>query len=70
MYANGRIGVLDVLDSQRTLYSAQDQLARSDQALAVSLITLYKALGGGWEVAPPARETATTKKASAASQPK
>jgi multidrug efflux system outer membrane protein len=70
MYANGLIGVLDVLDSQRTLYSAQDQLARSDQALAVSLITLYKALGGGWEVAPPAPEAATTRKASATSQPK
>jgi len=39
-----------VLESQRSLYAAEDQLVQSERAVAVSLIALYKALGGGWEV--------------------
>jgi NodT family efflux transporter outer membrane factor (OMF) lipoprotein len=52
-YANGLASFLDVLDAERTLYATQDQLAQSDRTIAVNLITLYKALGGGWDVAPP-----------------
>lgn len=39
---------LEVLASQRTLYQAQDQLAQSETNIRGDLITLYKALGGGW----------------------
>ena len=39
------------LDSQRALYTAQDELVQSEQAVAANLMALYKALGGGWEVA-------------------
>ena len=49
LYGQGLGGFLDVLDSERSIYQAQDQLVQSDQALAANLIALYKALGGGWE---------------------
>ncbi|MFZ1056207.1 MAG: efflux transporter outer membrane subunit [Opitutaceae bacterium] len=48
-FAEGRVNYLDVLDAQRSLYEAEDQLAVSDQTVSVDLIALYKALGGGWE---------------------
>ena len=38
-----------VLDTQRSLLQAQDILAQSDSAISLDLVTLYKALGGGWE---------------------
>ena len=38
----------DVLDTQRSLLSYQDQLAQSDGSLITYVIQLYKALGGGW----------------------
>jgi len=59
LYRNGRVNYLDVLDVQRTLYQADDQLAASDQAVALDLIVLYKALGGGWEVRGALQPSAT-----------
>ena len=47
LYTRGLQDFLAVLDSQRALYSAEDQLVQSEQAAATHLITLYKALGGG-----------------------
>jgi len=52
MYQYGRVSFLDVLDARRSLYQADDLLASSDQGVAVDLIALYKALGGGWESLP------------------
>jgi NodT family efflux transporter outer membrane factor (OMF) lipoprotein len=49
LYANGLTDFLHVLDSERSLYQAQDALAQSDRAVAANLISLYKSLGGGWE---------------------
>ena len=49
------LGVADfltVLDAERTLLSAQDQLADSDSRTATALVAVYKTLGGGWELAP------------------
>ncbi len=46
-----RYGVTDfltVLDAERTMLEAQDQLAQSRITTATSLIDLYEALGGGW----------------------
>jgi outer membrane protein TolC len=51
-YLQGLADFLSVLDAQRSLYAAQDALARSEQALATSAIALYKALGGGWSPEP------------------
>ena len=56
-YRLGRVAFLDVLDARRSLYLAEDDLAQSDEAVAVDLIALYKALGGGWETPPQARAT-------------
>jgi multidrug efflux system outer membrane protein len=50
-----RFGVADfltVLDAERTLLAAQDQLADSETRTATAIVAVYKALGGGWEVAP------------------
>ncbi len=50
LYQNGVGDFIDVLDAQRELYSTQDALAVSEGDLNTSLIQLYKAIGGGWEV--------------------
>jgi outer membrane protein, multidrug efflux system len=52
LYKNGLDTFLDVLTSQNTLLLAQESLVTSEQAVSTDLVTLYKALGGGWEVAP------------------
>lgn len=59
LYIRGLQDFLTVLDSQRALYSAEDQLVQSEQAMAAYLIALYKALGGGWEVSAPAGDALT-----------
>jgi NodT family efflux transporter outer membrane factor (OMF) lipoprotein len=51
-YRQGVIDFLNVLDAQRSLFESQDQLADSDRAVTTSLVAIYKALGGGWELAP------------------
>ena len=40
---------LRVLLSERALCQAEDELARSDLAVANHRVALYKALGGGWK---------------------
>jgi NodT family efflux transporter outer membrane factor (OMF) lipoprotein len=49
LYRSGLADFLHVLDSERSLYAAQDALVQSDQAVSLNLVQLYKALGGGWE---------------------
>ena len=49
LYTNGVADFLRVLDTERSLYQAQDALVQSDRAIAANLISLYKSLGGGWE---------------------
>ncbi|MGH7150381.1 MAG: TolC family protein, partial [Planctomycetota bacterium] len=51
-YAEGLSDFQPVLDSQRTLSDLEDDLARSDAAVATNLVALYRALGGGWETMP------------------
>ncbi|MDO9567719.1 MAG: efflux transporter outer membrane subunit [Candidatus Desulfaltia sp.] len=48
LYLSGLIDFTDVLDTQRSLLSFQDQLSVSESEVTSNLITLYKALGGGW----------------------
>lgn len=50
-FSEGVESFLSVLDAERTLLSAEEQLTASDTALARSLVDLYRALGGGWQVA-------------------
>jgi multidrug efflux system outer membrane protein len=42
---------LTVLDAERTLLESQDRLADSETLAATALVAVYKALGGGWEIA-------------------
>jgi NodT family efflux transporter outer membrane factor (OMF) lipoprotein len=49
LYKSGLADFLHVLDSERSLYAAQDTLVQSDQAVSINLVQLYKALGGGWQ---------------------
>jgi len=46
-YRSGIASHLDVLDSQRSLYSAQQGLITVRLSRLVNLVTLYKVLGGG-----------------------
>ncbi|HXW75263.1 MAG TPA: efflux transporter outer membrane subunit [Steroidobacteraceae bacterium] len=54
-YEGGLVDFLDVLDAERTQLEAENRLAQSRTDAATSLIAVYKALGGGWEMAPPPR---------------
>lgn len=47
-FRSGVDSFLNVLDSQRQLYSAQQNLITLRQQQLSSLVTLYKVLGGGW----------------------
>ncbi|HYB32275.1 MAG TPA: efflux transporter outer membrane subunit [Steroidobacteraceae bacterium] len=51
-YEGGMVDFLDVLDAERTQLAAEDRLAQSRTDTATSLVAVYKALGGGWEMAP------------------
>jgi multidrug efflux system outer membrane protein len=48
-YDNGATDFLTVLDAERVLLQAQDQLAQTRTETATALVAVYKALGGGWE---------------------
>ncbi|NDY57710.1 efflux transporter outer membrane subunit [Desulfovibrio sulfodismutans] len=50
-YGKGLTTFLDVLVIDAALYAAQTDLSQSEAALRVSLVSLYKALGGGWKAA-------------------
>ena len=49
LYQSGSSSFLDVLDAERSLYSAEDSLLTSTVAIANTYIALNKALGGGWD---------------------
>ena len=48
-YGEGLTGYQRVLDAQRGLRIDQDSLALVRGAVAISLVNMYKALGGGWQ---------------------
>ncbi|MFP3248273.1 MAG: efflux transporter outer membrane subunit, partial [Paraburkholderia sp.] len=48
-YKAGALDYLDVLNVQKQLLDAQSNLEQSKATAAANLITLCKALGGGWE---------------------
>ncbi len=47
-YREGAGDLLSVLDAQRSVFSAQDQLAQLRLTRLTSALDLFKALGGGW----------------------
>ena len=54
-YRGGTSNYLDVLDSQRSLFSAELTLAQARNNEYQSLVQLYKALGGGLEISRTAK---------------
>lgn len=44
----GTVDLVTVLQTQQTLYSAQDTLAQTRLAHVQAIVSLYQALGGGW----------------------
>lgn len=49
LYRGGKTNFQNVLDTQRTLFLAQNALAVSEGQIVINLISMYKALGGGWD---------------------
>lgn len=49
-YNNGLVDYLNVLDAERRLFGAQLDLAQIQADIFLTLVNLYKALGGGWVV--------------------
>lgn len=48
LYARGLTGFLDVLEAEQSLYSHQDSLASAKGQVLKDVVTIFKALGGGW----------------------
>jgi multidrug efflux system outer membrane protein len=53
-YTQGTSTFQRVLDSQRSLLQSEDQVALSQANASKNIVSLYRALGGGWE--PPTEE--------------
>lgn len=51
-YAQGSTSYLNLITAETTLVQADAALAASDEALASDQISVFKALGGGWQGAP------------------
>ena len=47
-YRQGSTDLLTVLQTQQTLFGAEDQLAQLTEARLQAVVRLYQALGGGW----------------------
>jgi NodT family efflux transporter outer membrane factor (OMF) lipoprotein len=48
LYRTGLTDFQNVLDTERSLFARQDELAASQGLVAQDLIAVYRALGGGW----------------------
>ncbi|CAH2806142.1 MAG: Efflux transport system, outer membrane factor (OMF) lipoprotein [uncultured Paraburkholderia sp.] len=57
-YQHGTDNFLTLLDAQRSLYTAQQQLVTDTLSQLSNLITLYKVLGGGWSEQSATADTA------------
>ncbi len=51
-YVAGRAGYFEVLQEQQLLFPAENSLVQTEFNQLLSLVQLYRALGGGWEMAP------------------
>jgi len=47
-YESGRASYFEVLEAQQQLFPAEDTLAQTQRDQLISVVNLYKALGGGW----------------------
>jgi outer membrane protein TolC len=51
LYQNGLTDFIRVLNSERSLYQAEDALVQSQASVSENPVSLDKALGGGWQSA-------------------
>ncbi|MFL6735392.1 MAG: efflux transporter outer membrane subunit [Sphingomicrobium sp.] len=65
-YENGYSDYLEVLDTERSMFAAELQLASARGDYQRALVNLYRALGGDWISVPPT--SSTSAQAGAASQ--
>jgi NodT family efflux transporter outer membrane factor (OMF) lipoprotein len=49
-YRDGDVDFIRVLDSERFLVQQQDNLAAAQGNVVLNLVSLYKGLGGGWQI--------------------
>lgn len=64
-YIGGAINYIDVLDAHRRYFEAQISLVNAMRDQYLSLVTLYKTLGGGWngsQATPPATDSKNPEK--------
>jgi multidrug efflux system outer membrane protein len=54
-YAAGLSSYMEVLDAQQQLFPAQNALSQARLARLLTLVQVYKALGGGWNLEEPTR---------------
>jgi multidrug efflux system outer membrane protein len=59
-YENGYSDYLEVLDTERSLFSAELQLASARGDYGRALTNVYRALGGDWTTAPPGGARSST----------
>lgn len=52
----GLVSQLEVFDTERSLLGAQQEILSTYQQLLTDIVTLYKALGGGWESERPGQQ--------------
>ena len=64
LFERGATDYLTVLDAQRTALATEDSVVRSETAVVISMVGLYRAFGGGWDTgeshAATARQAFTT----------
>ncbi len=51
----GTVDIVTVLNTEATLFTDEDTLAQARTARLQALVSLYKALGGGWQIQAPPR---------------
>ncbi|NPD70314.1 efflux transporter outer membrane subunit (plasmid) [Lichenicola cladoniae] len=54
-FQQGAVDFLNVTNAEASLLSGEDQLATANTNLETDLVSLYKALGGGWQIADSAQ---------------
>lgn len=69
-FKGGRANYFEVLEAEQQLFPAQYDLASARRDQLIAVVALYKALGGGWQLAPDQwSQGAVTVPASAATPP-
>jgi outer membrane protein, multidrug efflux system len=57
-YRVGYSSYFNVIDADRDLFTAELSLSAAHLNALLSMVQLYRALGGGWQVAPPPERAA------------